>query len=139
MFKDLDEQKLVFRTNHRPRARYLYWQYCTSLLQKAWRQPKGNGNSTIALKREFGCNCWGETGLFMKKSMLKGFVEEMGHEFEELMEGAVEDGEKDNGESDSLALMASSRYISVVSSNRWEDGDEDEEDETSDEEEWDSS
>ena len=75
----------------------------------------------------------------MKKSMLKGFVEEMGHEFEELMEGAVEDGEKDNGESDSLALMASSRYISVVSSNRWEDGDEDEDDATSDEEECDSS
>ncbi len=33
MFKNIDGKELNFLTNHRPGARYLYWQYLIALLQ----------------------------------------------------------------------------------------------------------
>ena len=43
--------------------------------------------------------------------MLRSYIEEMGHEYEFLLQGAVEDDENNEAESDPMALMASSRCI----------------------------
>ena len=64
-YKDLDNQRLMFRSNHRPRARYLYWQYCTSLLHHKWRTPKGRSTVRVAgpeLPRRYP---WDTTGPFI--------------------------------------------------------------------------
>ncbi len=34
-WKDIDGQSIQFVIDHQPRARYLYWQYCTSMLRLA--------------------------------------------------------------------------------------------------------
>ncbi len=129
-WKDLDGQTIQFLTDHRPRARYLYWQYCTSMLRLAWRLPKARRND--ALKKEFRRGYWGTKGRFMKKGMLMAFVEEMGHEYEHLLEGAI-DETAENDDIDSTALIASGRAIRGTLPRDEEDG-EDGEDE--DEGEW---
>ena len=35
VWNDLDGQRVQFRSDHRPRARYLYWQFAVALLRKA--------------------------------------------------------------------------------------------------------
>ncbi len=68
----------------------------------------------------------------MKKGMLMAFVEEMGHEYEHLLEGAI-DETAENDDIDSTALIASGRAIRGTLPRDEEDG-EDGEDE--DEGEW---
>lgn len=58
----------------------------------------------------------------MKKSMLMAFVEEMGHEYEDLLKGAAEDID-DTVEPDTTALMAANEAIA------WTFQDDEEEDE----------
>lgn len=129
-YRDLDNKPLSFRSNHRPRARYLYWRYCTSMLRKSWRTPNTTG--TEVLIKEIKRPYWGTRGPFMKKGMLMAFVEKMGHEYKELMEGAIDDGSNEDGKSDPLALVASSRAIRATLKDGGEE--EEEEDDTDDEE-----
>ncbi len=36
-WRQLDNAPLQFRSDHRPRARYLYWRYCQTILRNSWR------------------------------------------------------------------------------------------------------
>lgn len=58
-WKNLDGQSIQVLTDHRPRARYLYWQYCTSMLPTARRND--------ALKKEFKRGSWGMKAHWMKR------------------------------------------------------------------------
>ncbi|MCJ1392996.1 hypothetical protein MMC18_005868 [Xylographa bjoerkii] len=87
-WNDLDGAPLVFRSQHRPKARYLYWHYCQTILRRSWVNQKAEN----VLRDELGRPYWGTPGPFMRKQMLLAFVEEMGHAYDKLLDGAEEDG-----------------------------------------------
>lgn len=41
---DLHERKLHFKTDFRPRARYVWWTFLSAVLQARWRVGKGGPN-----------------------------------------------------------------------------------------------
>lgn len=95
-FRELEGSKLVFsnpnnpKVTHRPAARFLYFHYCMQVLQKAW-QNRAQGrpqDATAMLRAENGRFFWGTGGRYLPHNMLLAFVEELGHEYEELMEGS---------------------------------------------------
>lgn len=93
-WRDLDGQKFSFRGDFRPRARYLYFTYCMAILRKFWNKDK----PSTALSDELGKPYWGTAGRYIIKNMLQGFVQELGHdghEYDELLEGAMSDCSND--------------------------------------------
>ena len=115
LWRDLDGQKVLFRGNFRPRARYLYFTYCMAILRKSWNKDK----PTTALSDELGKPYWGTAGRYIKKNMLQGFVQELGHDYEALLEGAISDSSNEE-EVGLAALEAANDQIKV--SVRGEDG-----------------
>jgi len=107
-WRQLEDAPLQFRSDHRPRARYLYWRYCPTILRNSWRKPNHQRNN--ALLPEFRKPFWGARSAYMKKSMLMAFVEEMGHEYDDLLKGAAEDI-NDTVKPDTTALMAANEAI----------------------------
>ena len=105
-WRDLDGQKVSFRGDFRPRARYLYFTYCMAILRKSWNKDK----PAIALSDELGKPYWGTAGRYIKKNMLRGFVQELGHEYDELLEGAMSDSSNEE-EVGLAALEAASDQI----------------------------
>ncbi|KAK2754836.1 hypothetical protein FQN54_006729 [Arachnomyces sp. PD_36] len=103
-FKDLDNRPLNFRNDFRPAARYLYFHYCLQILRRAWKQPVEQ--SKAALKNEIGKRYWGTPGRYLPRNMLLAFVEELGHEYDELLEGA-----SCNKGEDMALLAAMSRHV----------------------------
>ena len=130
---DLDNQRLQFRTNFRPRARYLYFAYCEAMLCHSFRANHLEASST-----EAGKSFWGVPGGYMFERMLLGFVEEMGHEYDHLLEGAIKE---DEAVVDTTALAAASTHIQEpLRYPYWkyecdDDGEETDEEDDSDEEE----
>lgn len=125
---ELDGQPLLFKSDFRPRARYLYFIYCTTILRRSWAPQ----HRKSALSDELGKPYWGSRGRFMKKGMLLAFVEEMGHEYEGLLDGAIEDGST-TVESDASALFAANQQILSSVREKDESDDEDESDDDDDE------
>lgn len=92
---ELNGQKVTFRSDFRPRARYLYWQFAVSLMRKALQTQHRENNP---LTEEFGKQFWGTRGRWIKQKHLLGFAEYLGHavQWENLMEAAIEpDNEED--------------------------------------------
>lgn len=87
-WKDLDNTDVEFRSSYRPRARYLYFHYCIQILRRAWRTQK---EADKEIKKEFGKVYWGTTNRYLPDSMIRAFIEELGHEYEELLAGAAGD------------------------------------------------
>ena len=133
-WNDLDGRKVLFSSDHRPRARYLYWQYCKTVLRQSWKE-KGIKAKDVLL-RERGKKFWGTKGPYIKKRMLLAFVEQLGHDHEELMENAIVESEEDNNpESDPSALLLASAEIRKSHRKYNEEEDEEDEDEESDDDE----
>ena len=101
---DLDGEEVSFRNNFRPREGYLYFMYCCTMLGCSWQNQKE------ALKGELGKIYWATRGRFMRKSMLVAFVEEMGHQYENLLEGAKDrEGSEDDEPLETALLAATAR------------------------------
>ena len=127
---EMDGKPLLFRTDHRPRARYLYWQYYTSVLRNSWRAHKEKQGAM--LKQEFNRAYWGTKGIFMDKVMLEGFAEEVGHTYEDLLEAyADEVAEKPDPEAVIIANIA----IREIHPAKGEDDEEDEDEDYDDDDE----
>ena len=125
---DLDNQRLQFKTNFRPRVRYLYFAYCEAMLCRSFR-----GNHLEVSSTEPGENLWGVPGGYMFERMLLGFVEEMGHEYDHLLEGAIKE---DDAVVDTTALAAASTHIQeLLKDDDDDEEDSDEEDDTDEEDE----
>ena len=107
-WNDLDGRRVTFfKSNFRPRARYLYFLYCVTMLRRSWtKEQPGSG-----LRDDLGKPYWGTTGHFMQKNLLMAFVEEMGHEYEPLLEGA--ESEVDNMAPVETALAAANEQIKL--------------------------
>ena len=83
---DLDNRKLVFKTTFRPRARYLYFCYCEAMLRRSF-----GGKHKEVSKEELRKRFWGTPGKWMLRSMLLGFVENLGHDYDHLLQGAKDE------------------------------------------------
>lgn len=87
-WRELDGKKLQFRTKFRPAARYLYFNYCIQVLRRAWGHNM-QGGSLPVLRDEIGRPFWGTPGRYMPKNMLLALVEELGHDYRDILEGAT--------------------------------------------------
>ena len=85
----LDNERLQFKTNFRPRARYLYFTYCVAMLRRSF-----GGKHLEFSRAELTKRFWGTPGKYMLRGMLLGFVEEMGHEYKHLLDGAIKEDEQ---------------------------------------------
>ena len=128
-WNDLDGKKVQFSSDHRPHARYLYWQYCKTMLRRSW-EGKGVGSWDVPMWG-LGKSSWGPKGPYIKKRMLLAFVEQLGHDAEALMENAIVESEEDDvpGSDPSALLLASAE---IRKSHRKYSGEGDEESEESD-------
>ncbi|KAI9765070.1 MAG: hypothetical protein M1839_005617 [Geoglossum umbratile] len=120
-WKDLDSKPVEFRNEFRPRARYLYFHYCMQMLRLSWKQSRRGE----VLKKELGGKFWGTPGRYLPRNMLLAFVEEMGHEYEELLEGAAEEGTAAAAERSDILLAVAMDEIKAPLLGDEEDEDED--------------
>ncbi|KAF8420741.1 hypothetical protein BGX38DRAFT_1137875 [Terfezia claveryi] len=97
---ELDGRRLKFQSNHRPRARYLYFLYCSVILRRSWTVQKAGD----VLKDKLGRPYWGTVGKYVKKNQILGFIEQMGHEYQDLLMGATEEGGENNSERHTIAF-----------------------------------
>lgn len=128
---DLDNKHLEFRGSFRPRARYLYFHYCVQVLRYAWQQ-EDNEDRLLTLKHESGRPFWGTRGRYIKRNMLRAFIEELGHEDHlGILEGA---SCRSSGDSN-LLLDAVSRQVverpNKLGLGEWPSDDENDSDEES--------
>ncbi|EAW07120.1 uncharacterized protein ACLA_018240 [Aspergillus clavatus NRRL 1] len=86
-WRDLDNRPLVFKGKQRPAARYLYFHYCLQVLRRTWKAGPGQA-AAFTLGEELGKPVWTTPGRYIAKNMLRAFVEELGHDGENLMLGA---------------------------------------------------
>ena len=133
---ELDGQKVTFRSDFRPRARYLCWQFAVSLLRKALQTQHRENNP---LTEEFGKQFWGTRGRWIKQKHLLGFTEYLGHavELENLMEAAIEpDNEEDKGPDAGGVIVACNqlREVRRKTSKGWKRDEEDSDDEDDEDE-----
>lgn len=124
---DLDGTSIEFRSAFRPRARYLYFHYCMQILRRAWKADK---KTVEQMRKEFGNGYWGTTGSYLPESMLRAFIEEMGHEYQELLVGKIDDKATANTEDRNLLIAIAS---SQVKASRDPEGDNEDSDEDEDE------
>ena len=91
------------------------------------------------MRNEPGKLYWATPGQFMLRNMLLAFVEELGHEYEALLEGAAEPIGSDVVQETALVAANNQIKFSIRSEDMRHDGqdedsdDEDDEDETDDE------
>jgi hypothetical protein len=99
----LNDQPVRFKGNFRPRARYLYFCYCTAMLRRAL-----TGQHLEVSRSELRKRFWGTPGKYMRKSMLLGFVEQMGHDYDHLLEGAIHE---DDAEAEFEGIAVANDHI----------------------------
>ena len=66
------------------------------------------GKDLEMLSAELRKNFWGTLGRYILEGMLLGFVEEMGHEYKHLLEGAIK---ADEAIVDATAIAAANTHI----------------------------
>ncbi|KAJ9489208.1 hypothetical protein VN97_g4079 [Penicillium thymicola] len=97
-YGQLEDRKLRFRSSFRPAARYLYFHYCVQMLRMCWQHSSQGKSSQAAaiLQAEKGKPFWGSTGRYLPRNMLLALVEEMGHEYSFVLDGAAGSRSDDN-------------------------------------------
>ena len=132
-WNDLDNQVIQFRSSFRPRSRYLYFHYLTCMLRRAWTTEKQGD----ALKDRLGNRYWATPGPYLRGMFLKGFVNEVGHVFEEVVQGGAIEGvvvEQAEEEADLTAVWVAAQQIMLSHEGQEEIGDSDDDDDDDDEE-----
>ena len=104
-YADLDGRKLQFKSNFRPRSRYLYFHYAICILKLSLNEKKTSEphQKEIEGDRAF----WGTKGRWIKKAKLRGFVEDVGSVY---MHYYTDEVPKDEREDD--AVLVANRAIS---------------------------
>lgn len=83
---------LQFKSDFRPRARYLWWQWAVAHLRKIWQDLEQKKQAEFKLLHR---PYWGTKGSYVRKRPLFALAEEVGTPFESLMDAAM-DGEEEN-------------------------------------------
>jgi HNH endonuclease len=130
---DCDGRKLKFRNDFRPRARYLYFHYCCQMLRYAWStdQNKPTTDKPTPLRHELRKQFWGTPGRYLPRNMLMTLVDEMGHQYDDLMNGAMNWSR--GPEEDDMLLGVLTKQI--LTSNVEDDEDDDDYDSSDEDEE----
>ena len=125
---NLHGRKLVFRTNFRPSARYVWWTFLAAILKTGWRQ-KGSSESNVMTQEVQQANrYWGTRGRYVKKNMLLGFVEELGQDVESILENAIDEESEVEPSLEGVAVVAED----VIIKTRADETDDEEEEEDDD-------
>ncbi|CAI7622932.1 unnamed protein product [Penicillium viridicatum] len=97
-YGQLEDRKLRFRSSFRPAARYLYFHYCVQILRMCWQHSSQGKSSQAAaiLQAEKGKPVWGSAGRYLPRNMLLALIEEMGHEYSFVLDGAAGSRPDDN-------------------------------------------
>ena len=83
---------LQFKSDFRPRARYLWWQSALSHLRKVWRYLEEKREPDLKMRNKF---FWGTKGSCIRKGPLFAIAEEVGVPLESLLDAAM-DGDEEN-------------------------------------------
>jgi len=144
----IDGRRLVWRNNARPKARYMWWAFLAAITQLSWK------NFSVLIQQAVleSTGFWGTHGKYVRKNILLGFVEEIGHGVgssiaESIMEHAIDDDdntlveteeeEAEEADQTGLVIVADSvvRYCQQARQEDGVDDDSDSEDEEEEEEE----
>jgi hypothetical protein len=77
--RDLGGQRLFFKNDMRPRARYLYFLFTVAQLKLAWRHDY-HKDPTKVLKKQLGGGFWATKGRYLNRAFLLALAEEIGHD-----------------------------------------------------------
>ncbi|KAK0708263.1 hypothetical protein B0H67DRAFT_648348 [Lasiosphaeris hirsuta] len=77
--RDLDDQRLSFRNDNRPRVRYLYFPFVVAQLKMAWRHEYQK-DPTKKLRPQLGKEFWVSRGRYLNWGLLLALAEEIGHD-----------------------------------------------------------
>ncbi|EYB28008.1 hypothetical protein FG05_30291 [Fusarium graminearum] len=102
---ELHNRKLVFLTDFRPRARYIWWTFLNTILHVAWRSNSKDQNIQHEEVRKT-TRYWGTRGKYIKKNQLLGFVEEIGHNVASILTDEAGTEETDGIEPEIEATQA---------------------------------
>ncbi|KAL8920251.1 MAG: hypothetical protein Q9172_004579 [Xanthocarpia lactea] len=107
---ELDGQKLEFKSDFRPRARYLYWSFAVALLRHSYQRKHSEHNP---IEEQINKRFWGTGGPWIRRKYLRAFVEHLGHDinWENIMEAATED---EGEEADPAGLLEADKQIAIV-------------------------
>jgi len=93
----LHGRRLTFLNDARPRTRYVWWGFLSAVTQLTWKGSMANADSLIQKEVLKGTRYWGTHGKYLKKNMLLGFVQKLGHDVssidESIMDHAIEEEE----------------------------------------------
>ncbi|KAL9629744.1 MAG: hypothetical protein Q9204_005100 [Flavoplaca sp. TL-2023a] len=140
-FIHLHNSKVEFGSNDRPRARYLYWVYLIGVLKQSWKakiparaptepneppSPLNPPTYSNPLENELGKPYWGTPGPWLKKPMLRAFIEELGHDYQGLMGDVESPSRKSRNEQevkmeddyDPRAILAATEHIAQTASQK---------------------
>jgi hypothetical protein len=94
------------------------------VLRLVWQHndAKSGRKAADALKDENGKPFWGTPGRYLPKNMLLAFIEELGHEYKSLLDGA---GSNRKGDSDFILNIAANqvKLCPSILDNFWEQED----------------
>ncbi len=107
---ELDGQKLEFKSDFRPRARYLYWSFAVALLRHSYQRRHSVHNP---IEEQINKRFWGTGGPWIRRKYLRAFVEHLGHDinWENIMEAATED---EGEEADPAGLLEADKQLAIV-------------------------
>lgn len=81
-YRSFDNHRLTFRSNARPRARYVYWQYCLNMLMRSYsrrtRHPDDETSSARSVLEDTEKVFWGSRGTYTQDSWLDALSNELG-------------------------------------------------------------
>ncbi|KAK0706929.1 hypothetical protein B0T26DRAFT_728620, partial [Lasiosphaeria miniovina] len=98
----LHGRRLQFLNEARPRARYMWWTFLSAITQLTWKGSVASPNSLVQKEVLKGTRYWGTYGRYVKKNLLLGFVNEIGHEVSSIAESIMEHAIEEEGGSANL-------------------------------------
>ncbi|KAF5001519.1 hypothetical protein FGRMN_990 [Fusarium graminum] len=75
----LHERRLQFKTDFRPKAKYVWWAFMFSVLKRSWRQDQ---EEKVSFKQEVSeaARYWRNQNDYIEKNQVVGLLEEFGHD-----------------------------------------------------------
>ncbi|OIW30165.1 hypothetical protein CONLIGDRAFT_644179 [Coniochaeta ligniaria NRRL 30616] len=92
---ELHGRKLQFLTDFRPRSRYVWWTYLNAITQLSWKPAHKAIQDEVAKATRY----WETGGRYVKKNVLVGFIQEIGHDVESIAESLLEHGIEEDSDS----------------------------------------
>ena len=112
-----------------------------AILQTAWRQ-KQNERDILRQKVANAIRYWGSPGSYVKKNILRGFVDKLGQDIGSILENSIEEddtGDTSDVDRDAVAVIVSETVFRMEEAAKEYEEDEDESRDEEDEEDEDES